>query len=309
MPLCNRLQYSFPVIIRCGDGMGNLVGGIDAGGTTFKCGVKNEAGEWVAKHRVPVTDPQTTIDACISFFQEAVGDHQLSGFGIASFGPIDVDRHSPSYGTILTTPKPGWSNTPLRAMFADRLGVKVAINTDVNGALLAEMGNGAAKNSISAVYITVGTGIGAGIAINGQLVGRPSHPEFGHTRVKRHPNDADFEGICPFHGDCLEGLASVTALKRRWGDPVEWEEDHVGWDVAAYYLAQGVTNLMLTLRLDRIILGGGLMLAPTMLIRVREQVDDLIAGYIDVDESYIINTPFHGDDAGLEGALCLAQGL
>lgn len=285
----------------------NLVGGIDAGGTTFKCGVKSEAGEWVAKHRVPVTDPQTTIDACVSFFQEAVGDNQLSGFGIASFGPIDVDLRSPSYGTILTTPKPGWSNTPLRAIISDRLDISVAIDTDVNGALLAEMGYGAAKNATSAAYITIGTGIGAGIAIRGQLVGMPYHPEFGHIRVKRHPKDTDFEGSCPFHGDCLEGLASVTALKQRWGDPVGWGEDHIGWDIAAYYLGQAVTNLFLTLRLDRIVLGGGLMLAPMMLTRVRKEVDELIAGYVNIDASDIVDTPFHGDNAGLEGAIYLAQ--
>lgn len=286
--------------------MEKLVGGIDAGGTTFKCGVKNEAGRWVAKHRVPVTDPVTTVDACASFFQQTVGPNHLSAFGIASFGPVDVDATSPQYGTILTTPKPGWSNTPLRAMFADRLGINVAIDTDVNGALLAEMNNGAAKDVSSAAYITIGTGIGSGIAMMGQLVGKPFHPEFGHIRVKRHSEDLGFSGSCPFHGDCLEGLASVTALKQRWGDPVDWDIDHVGWDIAAYYLAQGVSNLIFTLRLERIILGGGLMLAPDMLERVRKAARALISNYVEVDVSETIDKPFHGDDAGLEGAIRLA---
>lgn len=287
--------------------MEKLFGGIDAGGTTFKCGVKSDAGHWVAKRRVPVTDPRTTIGHCVSFFEETIGDRQLSGLGVASFGPIDIDVESPNYGTILTTPKPGWSNTPLRTILADRLRIGVAIDTDVNGALRAEMKDGAAKNASSAAYITIGTGIGAGIAINGQLVGKPSHPEFGHIRVKRHPNDTEFEGSCPFHGDCLEGLASVTALKHRWGDPVSWTQDHVGWSIAAYYLGQAVTNLILTLRLERIILGGGLMLAPSMLKRVRDSVEELIRGYTEASVSEIIDTPLYGDDAGLEGAFCLAQ--
>ena len=285
-----------------------LIGGIDAGGTTFKCGVSDASGNLLEKRRIAVTRPEETLAACAEFFR-AGGARRVQALGIASFGPIDVDVASPVYGTILSTPKPGWRGTDLRSFFADHLGLDPVIDTDVNGALLAEMTKGTAKGTSSAAYITVGTGIGAGIFVNGAFAGRPVHPEFGHISVRRHDHDRDFNSICPFHGDCLEGLASVTAMRARWGEPSNLHADHAGWEIMADYLAQACRALMLTLRLEKIILGGGLMLAPHLLGRVRSTYDTQMAGYLGaqaIPGTALIDTPGLGDDAGLIGALMLA---
>jgi len=282
-----------------------LSGGIDAGGTTFKCGVASGNGEIIAKQRVDVTTPVETVDQCLTFFRQ----YDVSSFGIASFGPIDVDKTSPHYGRILKTPKPNWSHFSLKAAFEAGLGLdlNVVVDSDVNGALLAEVTSGAARGVSSAAYITVGTGIGAGIMSSGEILGRPYHPEFGHIAVKKH--DVDRE-LCPFHGDCLEGLTSVTALKKRWGDPIDWDANHQGWDVAANYLAQACASLVLTLRLERIIIGGGLMLAENMLPKVRMEFESQLNGYLGdyiATADNLICTPHHGDDAGLVGAILLGR--
>lgn len=230
--------------------------------------------------------------------------------GIASFGPIDIDRTSKTYGTILATPKPNWAGTDLRGFFSDALATETIVDTDVNGALLAEMTTGAAQGASSAVYMTIGTGIGAGIYLNGHFAGQPTHPEFGHIPMNRHPDDTSFAGICPFHGDCLEGLASVTALRARWGEPKDLPPDHQGWVIAADYLAQACRVLTLTLRVERIILGGGLMLAPHLLDMVRSAYDRQMANYLGdrtIAGRTLIDRPALGDDAGLCGALLLAS--
>lgn len=287
-----------------------FLGGIDAGGTTFKCGIADTTGTFIEKLRIPVTTPEETLQGCSDFFQTAALKLPLRSLGIASFGPIDVDPKSEAYGTILTTPKPSWSGSNLKAYFENSLGVQTVIDTDVNGALLAEMTLGAAKGAGSAAYITIGTGIGAGIFANGGFLGRPSHPEFGHIPLCRHPEDREFEGVCPFHGDCLEGLASVTAMRARWGEPKLLPSNHVGWLIVAHYLAQACRVLTLTLRLEKIVLGGGLMLAPHLLKLVQEDYDHQMAGYLGeqtVSGAKLIATPALGDDAGLIGALHLAR--
>ena len=293
-------------------GVTSYFGGIDAGGTTFKCGVSDAEGNLVRKHRVPVSAPLDTLSACAAFFKSACFDGKLRGLGIASFGPIDIDRASASYGTILSTPKPNWAGTDLRGFFSEHLMTETNIDTDVNGALLAEMTSGAAQNDSSAAYITIGTGIGAGIYVNGNFAGGSSHPEFGHISVKRHPNDLSFEGVCPFHRDCLEGLASVSAMRARWGEPKDLPHDHPGWNIIADYLAQACRTLTLTLRVERIILGGGLMLAPHLLGLVRSSYDTQLANYLGdhaIAGRDLIERPGHGDDAGLMGALILASNL
>lgn len=285
-----------------------LIGGIDAGGTTFKCGISDTSGTLLEKRRIAVTRPKETLASCADFFRDA-GGQDMKALGIASFGPIDVDPASPRYGTILSTPKPGWAGIDLRSSFKEHLGFEPVIDTDVNGALLAEMAKGAATGTKSAAYITVGTGIGAGIYVNGGFAGRPVHPEFGHISVRRHDSERDFKGVCPFHGDCLEGLASVTAIRARWGEPSNLPADHQGWDIVAQYLAQACRTLTLTLRLEKIVLGGGLMLAPHMLGRVRRAYEAQLAGYLGpqaLSGTTLIETPRLGDDAGLIGALLLA---
>ena len=298
--------------------MTKLIGAIDAGGTTFKCGLARVGdgadAHWVARQRIATAQPLETVEACAAFFKNALSDQgpttaEMTGLGLAAFGPLNLDPASDGFGSLLGTPKPGWSNFPIRSAFAEALEVPVSIDTDVNAALLAEMAGGAAKGAANAAYMTVGTGIGAGLAANGRLIGRPRHPEFGHIPVARADGDGDFTGSCPYHATCLEGMASVTALKQRFGDPVDWNADHPGWDLAADYLAQACRTLYLSLCTERIVLGGGLMTSPHILHRVRRQFVEQMAGYLDIaeqDAESLIVTPDHGDDAGLQGALLLA---
>lgn len=291
--------------------MTELLAGIDAGGTSFKCGLADATGNIVAKFRVGVTTPEETIGACLEQFEQLRANHNghIASLGIASFGPLDRDNASETYGMIGTTPKPNWSHTPMIKPFSDRFGCPIKIDTDVNGALIAEMTSGAAKGAESAAYITIGTGIGAGLYANGGLLGQPSHPEFGHIHIKRHAVD-DFSGACGFHGDCLEGLASATAIRARFGPPEDIAEDHVLWDIESYYLAQACQSLYLMFRTDKIVLGGGVMQAPFLLDKVRGQFETLLAGYAGMTGALaytIIQRAGHGDDAGLEGAFCLAR--
>ena len=289
---------------------------IDAGGTTFKCALIQMGDEQndrkvLAGVRIPTTNPNETLSRCAAFFQEqAAQGLKARAMGIASFGPIDVDLQSSNYGMILDGPKLGWAATNLKTYFEAALAMPIAIDTDVNGALLAEMEWGAAKRIKSAAYITIGTGIGAGLFANGALIGKPAHPEFGHIRLKRHNADMDFKGVCSIHGDCLEGLASATALTQRYGDPKSLSPEHIGWEIEAFYLAQACNILSLTLRPNKIILGGGLMLAPHLLDKVREQYANLINNYLGqsrADIESIIVTPALGDDAGIFGGAVLAK--
>lgn len=287
--------------------MTGLHGGIDAGGTSFKCGVADAAGTLIATRRIPATMPDETLDACAAFFRE---QGQLQSFGIASFGPVDVDLSSPGYGTILKTPKPGWSGTNLRTNFQEQLGLPVHLDTDVNGALLAEMSLGAGKGATSAAYVTVGTGIGAGLFAGGEIIARPLHPEFGHVPVRRHPDDASFRSNCPFHDDCLEGFASAAAMALRHGDPATLAEDHPGWKIEADYLAQACRILSLTTRLECIILGGGLIQAGHLVTRVRDAYARQMGGYLDetpVEVERLIVPAGLEQDSGLLGAILLGM--
>lgn len=285
-------------------------GGIDAGGTTFKCGVADPNGVLVQQCRVRVTTPDETIAGCRDFFRPLVESGRLSSFGIASFGPVDVDPNSRNYGTILSTPKPGWSHTNLKTAFESEVQIPVHVDTDVNGALLAERTWGAAQHANSSAYITVGTGIGAGIFVNGDFLGRPFHPEFGHIPLRRNEQDLSFECICPFHTDCLEGLVSAKAVETRIGDPMQADEADPVWEIAADYLAQACRTLYLTARPERIILGGGLMLAPRLLSRVQASFAEQMAGYLETSlqqSKRLICTPALGDNAGLMGAVLIGE--
>lgn len=289
-----------------------LIGGIDAGGTTFKCAIAAPDGRLLATLRVPVTTPEATIGACVDFFRWEMKERgtRLNVLGIASFGPIDVDPASPEYGTLYATPKPGWAGTRLSARFFSALGVPVVLDTDVNGALAAELDRGAAKGFASAAYITVGTGIGAAVWSAGGFLGKPSHPEFGHIRVERHPADREFAGVCSFHGACLEGLASAPALAARFGPPEALPADHPVWEIEAFYLAQACATLFYTARPQRILLGGGVFLAEGLVPKVRAAFGRILNGYLGLTEGDIealIQRPALGDDAGLFGAITLAR--
>ena len=285
-----------------------IIAAVDAGGTSFKCALVRGDGDLITTWRIPTTTPEETLTACALAFRresEARG-LDLIALGIASFGPVDVDPTSSRYGTITGTAKPGWHGAPIGPALSEALQVPFHLDTDVNAALVAEMRWGAAQGLESAAYMTVGTGIGVGLSLEGSLVGRPSHPEFGHIRVARHPSDQDFPGTCALHGDCLEGLASAKAFEARWGDPTRVSSDHAAWDVEAYYLAQACTNLYLTTRLERIIIGGGLLQAEHLYAMIREQFDELMGDYLPVKGEDLISAPKLGAHAGVLGGAVTA---
>lgn len=278
---------------------------IEAGGTKFVLGIADEAGTVSASTRVPTTTPQETIGAAIDWF--TAQNLQAKTIGIGSFGPLDLDRASPTWGHITSTPKPGWSGTDLCAPFMQRLGAVVAIDTDVNGAALAEAKWGAGKGLGSLLYLTVGTGIGGGFVSDGRLLHGLSHPEMGHIRLPRHPDDLVFPGSCPFHGDCLEGLASGPAIQARWGASLsELGPDHHGIAMISWYLAQAMVTYMAIMEPARIVLGGGVSGTPGLLDQVRIEAERSAAGYFTGKPCDVIVGPGLGDKSGLLGALALA---
>jgi fructokinase len=251
----------------------------------------------------PTTSPGQTLGRAIDFFH---AQGPLTGLGIASFGPLDLDPASPTAGFITDTPKPGWSGVDVVGTFRRALGVPVTLDTDVNGAALAEWRWGAGAGCDPVVYVTVGTGIGGGAIVGGRPLHGPAHPEMGHMRVPRDPADA-FAGTCPFHGDCLEGLASGAAVRARRGLPGEaLTVDDPVWVLEARYLGLGLANIMTVLSPRRIVVGGGVMRQPSLLPRVRAEVAAILAGYVRVPEDLIV-PPGLGERAGVLGALALAQ--
>ena len=280
---------------------------IDAGGTTFKCLLSSADRQIIAQGRVPTTTPDETVAACRAFFDEAArtANVDIVRGGIASFGPLDVDPRSSRFGSVLDTPKAGWSGYNLRAAVSDALGISMAIDTDVNAALLAEAEWGSAQGCETAAYVTVGTGIGVGAMSAGRLLGAPSHPEFGHIRVQRHPKDQDFPGVCSFHSDCLEGLASAPAIWRRFGDPAMLTAANIGTEIIGFYLGQLSYSIALMLRTDRIILGGGILQNDAILAAARHAFEVLDGGYVGVKSDVIVK-PHLLDDAGAWGAFWLA---
>jgi fructokinase len=279
---------------------GRLIGGLEAGGTKFVCAV-GRGPDIVEETKFGTTTPAETLARAVEFFK---GQTQLAALGVASFGPIDLDASSPTFGFITTTPKPGWAHTDVVGPLRRALGVPVAVDTDVNCAALAEQRWGAARDVASVVYVTVGTGIGGGALVHGRPVHGLVHPEMGHMRVP-HDRTADpFAGACPHHGDCWEGLASAPALAARWGQPPETLPDaHPAWALEARYLALGLANVILTLSPERLVLGGGVMSRAGLLQRVRAEVRELIGGYV---RSAEIVAPMLGDRSGVLGALALA---
>jgi fructokinase len=270
--------------------------GIEAGGTKFVCGIGTGPGD-LERTQFPTTSPEETIARALRFFQ----DHPVDALGIASFGPIDIAR-----GFITSTPKPGWANVDLAGPLGRGLGVPVTFDTDVNGAVLGEARWGAARGLSDAIYLTIGTGIGGGALVRGRLVHGMQHPEMGHIRVPQDRSRDPFPGCCPYHGNCLEGLACGKAMEERWGQRAEsLPEDHPAWPLEAEYLALGLTTWVCTLSPKMIILGGGVMHRPALLEMVRNRVRELLNGY--VPEPAIVS-PLLGDNAGVLGAIALCHG-
>jgi fructokinase len=290
-----------------------LLGGIEAGGTKFVCVVGTPPAGIVREARFPTRDPAATLADTIAFFRDAAADgHPIAALGVASFGPLELRPGHPRCGWITTTPKPGWSDTELPGPLREALGVPVVVDTDVNGAALAEGRWGAAQGLGTFVYVTVGTGIGGGAVVGGVPVHGLPHPEMGHVGVTRLPGD-DFPGICPFHGDCLEGMACGPAMAARWGRPAEdlaGDELALAVELEAHYLAAGLRNVVYALAPERIVVGGGVAALPGLLPALRVRLAEALAGYPGppehTSEAFVV-PPGLGDGAGAAGALALAE--
>lgn len=290
-----------------------LYGGIEAGGTKFVCCVGTGPDDLRAEVRIPTTTPEETLGRSVDFFREQAGEHGLTALGVACFGPVDLDRSSATYGHVTTTPKRGWAGADVVGTLQEALGVPVGFDTDVNGAALGEARWGAGQGLDPFVYLTIGTGVGGGAIVNGAPVHGLVHPEMGHVRVPHDRSRDPFEGACPFHGDCLEGLASGPAMARRWGVPAETlPAGHPAWELEASYLAELMAGLVCTLSPRRIVLGGGVMAGPELFGMVRRETVRLLAGYVSspailehIDD--FIVPPGLGDRSGRLGAIALAQ--
>ena len=286
-----------------------LYGGIEGGGTKFVCAVGTGPGDIIEEIRYPTGSPDESIGKAIDFFRKFDG---LRAVGIACFGPLDANPKSPTFGYVTTTPKPGWAHTEFGGAVGRALGVPVGFDTDVNAAALAEHRWGAAQGLDSCLYLTVGTGIGGGAIVEGKMIHGLMHPEMGHLRVPHDFEKDPFEGQCPYHGDCLEGLACGPAIEARWGRRAETlPPDHPAWALEAHYLGLGLNNYIVTLSPQRIILGGGVMDQAGLFPMIRDEVRTLLHGYIQSpmitsNNNVYIVPPQLKNQAGVLGGIALA---
>lgn len=273
------------------------------GGTKTVVAIGNESGEVIEELRFETTDGEETFGRAIKWLR---GKGEPSAIGVAAFGPVSVNPDSPDYGSMLATPKPGWRGFSIRKALADAFpDASFGLDTDVNAAALAE-----ADGVSDLIYITIGTGIGGGVLSGGRLIHGALHPEFGHWHPVRAPGD-EFEGVCPFHKCCLEGLASGPAIEKRWGkEAKDLPADHQAWDFETHYLAEAVMTLLATVSPRRIVIGGGVSQSEGFHQRVESLVRERAAGYFPVadDESRFVLPPQYGQQAGIRGALLLAAG-
>ncbi|MDY3795201.1 MAG: ROK family protein [Agathobacter sp.] len=285
-----------------------MLAGIEAGGTKMVCAVSDAELNLKGSAVFPTTTPQETIAEMINYFRK----FDIDAVGIGSFGPIDLNPKSPTYGNITKTPKTGWSDFDFVGVFKKAFGVPVGYDTDVNAAILGEVYKGAAYGCNNAIYITIGTGVGVGVYCNGGLVHGLVHPEAGHILLNRHPEDS-FEGSCPFHKNCVEGMASGPAIEKRWGkSPKLLIENDKVWELEAYYIAQAVASYILTYSPEKVILWGGVMHQDKLFDMVRSNVKEILNGYVHSEmvdskiDQYIVK-PALGEKPGITGALCLAR--
>jgi fructokinase len=288
-----------------------VFGCIEAGGTKFVCGVGTGPKD-LRVAAFPTRTPGETLRAVVEYLRRE-GGPELAAVGIGSFGPVDLDPNSPAYGHITSTPKTEWANCDLVGAVKGSLGLPVGFDTDVNAAALGEARWGAAQDVGSCLYLTFGTGVGGGYIADGRLLHGMLHPEMGHIRPPRDPASDPFPGVCPYHGDCLEGLASGPAIEKRWGKPAaDLPPDHPAWALEARYIALALTTFVCTLSPGRIILGGGVMKQEHLFDPIRSGLAGLLNGYVRSPEilermdRYVV-PPGLGDRSGVLGALALAE--
>ncbi|WEG13378.1 ROK family protein [Pullulanibacillus sp. KACC 23026] len=277
-------------------------GAIEAGGTKFVCAISNQQFEIIERISIPTTTPTETLHLVFKFFDQ----FPLKSMGIGTFGPIDVNKNSGTYGFITTTPKAGWGYFDFLGAVKGRYNIPIAWTTDVNAAAYGEYKKGSAIDNKSCLYLTIGTGIGGGAIINGEILEGHGHAEMGHILVRQHPDDS-YKGVCPYHNNCLEGLASGPAIEGRYGKKgYELEKNHKVWEMEAYYLAQILVDLTLTIRPEKIILGGGVMKQCQLYPLIRNEFANLMNNYVPTpDLNHYIVSPGLGDNAGIIGSLLL----
>ncbi len=290
-----------------------VFGGVETGGTKISCMVGDNPADIRAEAHFRTSNPDETLQQVIEFFEDQSRKHNIARIGVGSFGPIDLDSSSPSYGSITSTPKQGWAFFNMVSKLREALHIPVAFDTDVNAAAFCEYHWGAGQKQDPFLYYTIGTGIGAGVIINGRPLHGLLHPEAGHVRIPHDWVSDPFPGVCPFHGDCLEGLASGISIQDRWGiTPENIPAGHPAWDLEASYLAYSIVNHICTISPRRIVLGGGVMQKTFLFPMVREKVTSLLHDYIQSPmvnqriEEYIV-PPAMGVKAGVLGAIALAK--
>lgn len=283
-------------------------GALEAGGTKMVCAIGDENGNILERISIPTGTPENTMPPMIAFFKE----RSIDALGIGCFGPVDLDRNSPTYGYITSTPKLAWTNYPIVAEFEKALGVPVGFDTDVNGSALGEATWGCTRNVKNSIYITIGTGVGVGVIVDGKPYHGMIHPEGGHILLNRHPNDPMVGSGCPFHENCMEGLAAGPSLEKRWGvKGAELADRKEVWELEAYYIGQAITNYIMILSPERIIVVGGVMHQDCLLPMIRQEVKKQMNGYIrgkgmeDLD-NYIVGVSLN-DNQGAMGAVKLAM--
>lgn len=283
-----------------------LLGALEAGGTKMVCALGDENGHIYEQISIPTVTPEITMPLLIDYFKSK----NIEALGIGSFGPVDLDPSSPTYGYITSTPKLAWANFDLMGTLKNALDIPVGFDTDVNASCLGEAVWGCTKGLDSSIYITIGTGVGLGAYLNGSLLHGMLHPEAGHVLLVKHPLDT-FEGACPFHSNCLEGFAAGPAIEKRWGKKaIELANDDQVWDMEAYYIAQALVSYILTLAPRKIVLGGGVMHQTHLFPLIRSKVKELLNNYIQTKEiadinNYIVPASLGGDQ-GILGCLQLA---
>lgn len=283
------------------------LGALEAGGTKMVCAIGDEKGNILEQVTFPTTTPEVTMPKLISYFKEK----EIEALGIGCFGPIDLDEKSKTYGYITSTPKLEWANFNIAGVLKEALGCPIGFDTDVNSSVLGEVTFGQAKNKKCTIYITIGTGIGAGIYIEGKLLHGMLHPEAGHIMIQKRDTDT-YVGRCPYHKTCFEGLASGPAIEERWGKKAfELENEDTVWDLEAYYIAQALANYILILSPDMIILGGGVMHQKQLFPLIHKYTRELLNGYIKTKElenieEYIVPASLN-DNQGILGCLELAR--